>query len=98
MRLMRIGEAGRERPVVRIDDGHYVDVSDQFGDFDEAFFGSGGIDRARAVAAQRAAAGLVSAFGGQQVGAPIARPHQIVCAGLNYAGHAAETGQAIPAE
>src|ERR1700749_4606149 len=40
MRLMRIGEAGSERPVVRVDDDHYVDVSDQFGDFDEEFFGS----------------------------------------------------------
>lgn len=29
MRLMRIGAAGSERPVVRVDDAHYVDVSDQ---------------------------------------------------------------------
>jgi 2,4-diketo-3-deoxy-L-fuconate hydrolase len=32
------------------------------------------------------------------VGAPIARPHQILCIGLNYSDHAAETGQAVPAE
>jgi 2-keto-4-pentenoate hydratase/2-oxohepta-3-ene-1,7-dioic acid hydratase in catechol pathway len=98
MRLMRIGEAGRERPVVRVDDDHYIDVSDQFGDFDEEFFGSGGIERARALAGERAASGQVSAFGGERVGAPIARPHQIVCVGLNYADHARETGQPIPAE
>ena len=98
MRLMRIGEAGGERPVVWIDEGHYVDVSDQFGDFDEAFFGSGGIDRVRALAGERAGAGRVSAFGGERIGAPIARPHQIICVGLNYADHAKETGQAIPAE
>ncbi len=98
MRLMRIGEAGSERPVVWVDEGHYVDVSDQFGDFGEAFFGSGGIERVRALAGERAAAGRVSAFGGERVGAPIARPHQIVCVGLNYADHARETGQPIPAE
>jgi 2,4-didehydro-3-deoxy-L-rhamnonate hydrolase len=98
MRLMRIGEAGRERPVVRVDDDHYVDVSDQFADFNEEFFGSGGLERVRALAAERAAAGQVSAFGGERVGAPIARPHQIVCVGLNYADHARETGQPIPAE
>ena len=98
MRLMRIGEAGRERPVVRVDDAHYVDVSDEFGDFNEAFFGSGGIERARALVAERTAAGQLTAFAGERIGAPIARPHQIICVGLNYADHAAETGAAIPAE
>jgi 2-keto-4-pentenoate hydratase/2-oxohepta-3-ene-1,7-dioic acid hydratase in catechol pathway len=98
MRLMRIGEAGSERPVVRVDDARYVDVSDQFGDFNEAFFASGGIERARALVAERTAAGQLTAFAGERIGAPIARPHQIICVGLNYADHAAETGQAIPAE
>ena len=98
MRLMRIGEAGSERPVVWVDEGHYVDVSDQFSDFDEAFFGSGGVERARVLAGERSAAGRVSAFGGERIGAPIARPHQIICVGLNYADHARETGAAIPAE
>jgi 2,4-didehydro-3-deoxy-L-rhamnonate hydrolase len=98
MRLMRIGEAGGERPVVWIDEGHYVDVSDQVDDFDETFFGSGGIDRVQALAGERAAAGRVSAFDGERIGSPIARPHQIMCVGLNYADHAKETGQAIPAE
>lgn len=98
MRLMRIGEAGRERPAAAADDDHYVDLSDQFGDFDEAFFGSGGIERARGLVQERAAAGRVAPLAGQRIGPPIARPHQIVCVGLNYADHAAETGQAIPAE
>ena len=34
---MRIGPAGSERPIVRIDETHYLDVSDVVGDFDEAF-------------------------------------------------------------
>jgi 2-keto-4-pentenoate hydratase/2-oxohepta-3-ene-1,7-dioic acid hydratase in catechol pathway len=37
-------------------------------------------------------------LGELRVGAPIARPHQIVCVGLNYADHAAESGMAIPEE
>lgn len=98
MRLMRIGEAGRERPAAAVDGGRYVDLSDQFGDYDEAFFGSGGIERARVLAAERAAAGRVRELAGERIGAPIARPHQILCVGLNYADHAAETGQAIPDE
>jgi 2-keto-4-pentenoate hydratase/2-oxohepta-3-ene-1,7-dioic acid hydratase in catechol pathway len=36
--------------------------------------------------------------GGERIGAPIARPHQILCIGLNYSDHAAETGQAVPTE
>ena len=59
MRLMRIGEAGRERPVVWVDEGHYVDVSDQFDDFDEAFFDAAGIERVRVLARERTAAGRV---------------------------------------
>jgi 2-keto-4-pentenoate hydratase/2-oxohepta-3-ene-1,7-dioic acid hydratase in catechol pathway len=37
MYLMRIGPAGSERPIVRIDETHYLDVSDVLGNFDEAF-------------------------------------------------------------
>jgi hypothetical protein len=39
MYLMRIGPPGAEKPVVRSDDGSYVDVSDVMADFNEAFFG-----------------------------------------------------------
>ncbi|WP_308014781.1 MULTISPECIES: fumarylacetoacetate hydrolase family protein [unclassified Rhodococcus (in: high G+C Gram-positive bacteria)] len=67
-------------------------------DVDEAFFGSGGLERVRIVVAERAAAGDVHEFAGERIGAPIARPHQILCIGLNYSDHAAETGQAVPAE
>jgi 2-keto-4-pentenoate hydratase/2-oxohepta-3-ene-1,7-dioic acid hydratase in catechol pathway len=98
MYLMRIGESGAEKPVARVDDERYVDLADVVDDFDEAFFGSGGLDRIAPVVAERAAAGRVSAFAGERIGAPIARPHQILCVGLNYADHAAETGQAVPTE
>lgn len=98
MYLMRIGAPGAEKPVARIDDDTYVDLSDTVTDFDEAFFGSGGIDRVRPVVAERVAAGQVSRFAGERVGAPIARPHQILCIGLNYRDHAAESGMAVPDE
>ncbi|MCW2705396.1 MAG: fumarylacetoacetate hydrolase [Blastococcus sp.] len=98
MYLMRIGAPGAEKPIARIDDGTFVDLSDVVRDFDEAFFGGGGLDRIRLVVAERSAAGQVSSFAGERIGAPIARPHQILCIGLNYRDHAAETGQAVPAE
>jgi 2,4-didehydro-3-deoxy-L-rhamnonate hydrolase len=94
MKLMRLGKPGAERPVVWVDEGHYVDVSDEVRDFDEAFFGSGGLSRLPEVVAMREP----EPFGSERVGAPIARPHQILCIGLNYSDHAAETGQAVPTE
>jgi len=98
MYLMRIGPLGAEKPVARLDDDSYVDLADVVADFDEEFFGSGGIERIRPIVAERSAAGQVVRFAGERVGAPIARPHQILCIGLNYRDHAAETGQPVPTE
>ncbi|BEP12913.1 fumarylacetoacetate hydrolase family protein [Acidothermaceae bacterium B102] len=101
MLLMRIGPTGNEKPAVRLaslPEGSYVDVSDLVGDFDEAFFGGGGIARIEPEVRRRADAGELQQLGGQRIGAPIARPHQIVCIGLNYRDHAEETGQAVPDE
>jgi 2,4-diketo-3-deoxy-L-fuconate hydrolase len=98
VKLMRLGEPGREKPVVRIDDETYVDVSDLVRDFDESFFAAGGAALLADAVAERHSSGVVVRFAGERVGAPIARPHQILCIGLNYSDHAAETGQAVPAE
>lgn len=98
MYLMRIGGAGAERPVVRIDDESYIDVSDVVTDFDERFFASDGLQRLPAFVAERVERGDAVRFAGERIGAPMARPHQILCIGLNYRDHAAETGQAVPEE
>jgi 2,4-diketo-3-deoxy-L-fuconate hydrolase len=98
MLLLRIGAPGAEKPAVRVDERRYVDVSDLVGDFDEAFFAAGGAATIAGPVAERIAAGSVRELGGQRLGAPIARPHQILCIGLNFSDHAAETGQAVPAE
>ena len=98
MHLMRIGPAGSEKPVARLDDESYIDLSDVVGDFDERFFGSGQLADLPAIVAERAENGLSIPFADERIGAPIARPHQILCIGLNYSDHAAETGQAVPDE
>ena len=41
MHLMRIGAPGAEKPIVRVDQDTYVDLSDIVNDYDEAFFSSG---------------------------------------------------------
>lgn len=107
MKLMRLGPVGHEKPVVRVSDDAYVDVSDITPDFDERFFGAtstgGGMLRLESVVAERVAAGEVHPFVGadgarERIGAPIARPHQILCIGLNYSDHAAESGMPVPDE
>ena len=98
MRLLRIGAPGSELPAALADDDHYVDLSDVVSDFDEAFFAREDIERIRPIVAERIAAGDIRPLGDQRIGAPIARPHQIICVGLNYTDHAAETGQQVPEE
>jgi 2,4-diketo-3-deoxy-L-fuconate hydrolase len=97
MYLMRIGAPGAEKPVVRISDDSYVDVSDITADFNEAFFATG-LERLRPIVAERVASGAVKTFAGERIGSPIARPHQVLCIGLNYSDHAAETGMPVPEE
>jgi len=98
MRLVRVGPAGSETPGVLVEDELFVDLSDIVDDFNEAFFASGALATLPTVVAERVAEGRTEPLDGRRFGAPIARPHQILCIGLNYSDHAAETGQAVPAE
>ncbi len=98
MRLVRLGDRGAETPGVLIDDDTFVDLSDVVGDFDEEFFGSGRLETLSTVVAERVAAGRTEPRGDRRLGAPIARPHQILCIGLNYRDHAAETDAEVPTE
>lgn len=95
MRLVRIGQPGSETPGALIDEDTFVDLSDVVDEFNEAFFASGAIT---ATLPAIVAARTGEPVAGRRFGPPIARPHQILCIGLNYSDHAAETGQAVPSE
>jgi 2-keto-4-pentenoate hydratase/2-oxohepta-3-ene-1,7-dioic acid hydratase in catechol pathway len=94
VKLLRVGAPGEERPAVRADDGRLLDLSSVASDIDGDFLASGGVDRARAAVE----AGNLPELDpdGLRVGAPVARPGKVICIGLNYRDHAAETGAAIP--
>ena len=81
-----------------LDDQMRLDVSSFVSDYDEEFFGSGGLARLR----QRLMNGDVSArhriSPQERLGSPIRRPSKIVCVGLNYRDHAAESGIQLPSE
>ena len=94
MRLGRLGPIGAEVPVVWQGDEAY-DLREVTTDIDAAFWTSGRPD----VASRRLEAGdlpLLDGAEGMRVGAPIARPGAVVCVGLNYAAHAAESGVEPP--
>jgi 2,4-didehydro-3-deoxy-L-rhamnonate hydrolase len=77
-----------------LDDRDQAYLLDQ--DIDGDFLAGGGIARTRAALA----AGELQTvdIAGERVGAPIARPPAVVCIGMNYAAHAAESGATPPAQ
>ncbi|HTM36642.1 MAG TPA: fumarylacetoacetate hydrolase family protein [Terriglobales bacterium] len=97
MKLIRFGDPGKERPGLLLNDGTRVDASAFGSDYNESFFASDGLNRLRDWATKNAAsAPRVSSE--TRLGPPICRPSKIVCIGLNFRDHAAETGAKIPLE
>lgn len=96
MKLIRFGEAGKEKPGVCINEKFY-DVSGFIRDYDEAFFANGGLPHL-AWMVEKHKTMLPQVAPGTRLGSPVARPSKIICIGLNYADHAAESNMAIPAE
>src|SRR5258705_11352173 len=97
MKLARFGEPGSERPGVLLDDGTRVDATAFVRDYDEAFFGGDGV-RALASWMKDNGASAPRVAAGTRIGAPLARPSKIVCIGLNFRDHAAESNIDLPKE
>ncbi|MFG2512367.1 fumarylacetoacetate hydrolase family protein [Streptomyces sp. NPDC048584] len=94
MRLVRLGEPGRERPAVIDDQGVTRDLTPLTHDIDGAFLAADGIARTRRALTE---GGLpVLDAEGLRVGPPVAKPGVVVCVGQNYAAHAAESGSEPP--
>ena len=97
MKLVRFGDPGQERAGVLREDGTRLDAASLGADYDEVFWGGDGLRALeRWVARDGASAPRVDPS--VRLGPPIARPSKIVCIGLNFRDHAAESNMAIPAE
>jgi 2-keto-4-pentenoate hydratase/2-oxohepta-3-ene-1,7-dioic acid hydratase in catechol pathway len=94
MRLLRAGAPGAEIPAALTADGTCFDLRPLTNDIDAAFLASDGLDRARDAVAGGSLPVLDIA--GQRIGAPVARPGVVLCIGMNYAAHAAESGAQPP--
>ncbi len=95
MKLIRFGEAGKEKPGIILDEMWY-DVSSFVKDYDEAFFENDGLNILKEKLGSRPELPEVPA--NTRLGSVVARPSKIICIGLNYSDHAKETGAAIPEE
>jgi 2,4-didehydro-3-deoxy-L-rhamnonate hydrolase len=97
MKLIRWSEPGREKPGLLLTDGVRIDASGFGSDYDEAFFGNDGLSALRrwldanAHSAPRIPASV-------RLGPPIVRPSKMVCIGLNFRDHAAESKMEPPKE
>ena len=95
MKLIRFGEPGKEKPGILLPDGTRQDVSGFGSDYNEEFFGNGGPQKLQTWLKNNTGNKVDSSI---RLGPPICRPSKIVCIGLNYRDHAAESKMEIPRE
>ena len=96
MKLLRFGEPGKEKPGI-LSNNEILDVSSFGEDFGEKFFETDGIQRLKKWLDVNASK-LPKGKQGVRYGSPFTRPSKIICVGLNYAKHAAESNMPLPKE
>ena len=94
MKLVRYGEAGKEKPGILDAQGAIRDLSGVVKDIDAAAVSPEGIAKLKAVNIES----LPKVGGNPRLGSPIANVPKLVCIGLNYADHAKESNLPIPGE
>ena len=94
MKFARLGTPGTEIPVL-VEGDRYLDLRAVTSDVNGAFLESDFVAR---VTAARDAGQLpeLEDAAAMRIGAPIARPSAVICIGMNYAAHAAESGSEPP--
>ncbi len=96
MRLFRFGQPGAEKPGVVYQEKQ-LDVSHFGADYDEQFFESDGISRLSAWLKDHAAQ-CPEVAPQERFGPVVKKPGKMVCIGLNYRDHAAESKMELPKE
>ncbi|OUS72918.1 2-hydroxyhepta-2,4-diene-1,7-dioate isomerase [Pseudoalteromonas sp. A601] len=94
MKLVRFGEVGQEKPGILDADNVLRDVSEHINDYDSAFFAEDGLAKLQKIDL----ASLPAVADNVRIAEPVAEVGKMICVGLNYADHAAESGMDVPPE
>ena len=94
MRLLRYGPTGGEKPGLLAGDGSLRDLSGVIADIEPATLDDATLARIRALDPKS----LPTVAGHPRIGPPVRGIGKLVCVGLNYSDHAAETGMKVPPE
>lgn len=97
MKLFRFGPPAHEHPGVVLPTGQPIDVTHFGEDYDELFFATNGPERLTHWLTAHAPT-CPTVPDDVRFGPCVKRPSKLICVGLNYAKHAAETGAPSPAE
>lgn len=93
MKLMRVGEAGREKPALLDADGKIRDLSAHVADIGGEAITPAGLAKIAALDPKS-----LPELSPDRIGACVAGTGKFICIGLNYSDHAAETGATVPPE
>lgn len=94
MKLVRYGEAGKEKPGIVDGDGIIRSLAGEIDDVSPLLFMGDGLDRLKNLDL----ASLPKVEGSPRLGCPLAWVPNLICIGLNYEDHARETNSPIPKE
>jgi ureidoglycolate lyase len=94
MKLVRYGEAGKEKPGIIDAQGEIRDLSGSFKDIDSATLSPESLAKLKGIKPET----LPKVSGKPRLGAPVANVPKLICIGLNYADHAKESNLPIPPE
>jgi len=95
MKIARFGQLGSERPAVMVNQTQAVYVDHLIKDWNRDELVAGALEKVKGADISSLAPFDIA---GLRVGSPVARPTKLICIGLNYARHAAESGMTPPPE
>ena len=95
MKIARFGQLGSERPAVMVSQTQAVYVDHIIKDWNRDELMAGALEKVKGADISSLAPFDIA---GLRVGSPVARPTKLICIGLNYARHAAESGMTPPPE
>ena len=94
MKIARVGEIGKERPVI-VEGDHAYFVDSIISDWSREELENGALEKVQG--ANFSALEKIQ-FGSTRIGSPVTRPTKLICVGLNYVKHIEETDAQTPAE